>query len=471
MIAEHRAAQAAVTLCVLSYVIGCGAGPPASWPATSFASSQPEPIQVGAAAVAITPDLGRAVYLAGGMPYRPALRVHDDLWARAVVLDDGQYRVAMVALDLIGLYYDEVVRIREATAGTGVDYVLVACTHTHNGPDVLGVWSPGADNRSWRDRAVDGACEAVREAFLARRPARIRIAGGNSGDVPLTRDTRRPEVIDDTLTVWQATDAGTGAAILTSVHYASHPILVPSFNFDVSSDWVHTLRCAVESGMAGDAGPVLGQGGLCVFFNGALGGRIVPANAEPVTIDPEPDPAYARAHGYGYRLARRVQELLEEAEWLDERVSLGVRAEPIRVAMENALLGGGAGLGLIPRGLTQRQVNSEVAIVQLGPVEFFAVPGMIFPELVRGGVGPLDGSDFPEAPVEYPPLAALARGRYFVTVGIANDMLGYLIPLSQWDAAAPYTTEDGRPPYGEAVSPGPNAATTIIDAFRAIRRE
>src|SRR5690606_19037856 len=63
----------------------------------------------------------------------------DGLWARAIVLDQGETRVAIVAVDLVGVFNDEVVQIREALAGT-VDHVVLSSTHVHAGPDMMGLW-------------------------------------------------------------------------------------------------------------------------------------------------------------------------------------------------------------------------------------------------------------------------------------------------------------------------------------------
>jgi hypothetical protein len=90
---------------------------------------------------------------------------------------------------------------------------------------------------------------------------------------------------------------------------------------------------------------------------------------------------------------------------------------------------------------------------------------MIFPELVLGTVEPVDGADFPDVPLEQPSLRDLAAQPYPVTIGLANDMLGYLIPKCLWDGVAPFGTPDGNAPYGEGISPGPDAAATVLRAF------
>ena len=49
------------------------------------------------------------VWIAGFHNRRPAQGVHDDLWARVMVLDDGATRVAITSIDAIGFIYDDAV--------------------------------------------------------------------------------------------------------------------------------------------------------------------------------------------------------------------------------------------------------------------------------------------------------------------------------------------------------------------------
>src|SRR5690606_42035571 len=60
--------------------------------------------QAGSAMSVITPPLGYSVN--GGMQYRNVLNVHDETHARAIVLDDGETRLALVVSDLCMVYRD-----------------------------------------------------------------------------------------------------------------------------------------------------------------------------------------------------------------------------------------------------------------------------------------------------------------------------------------------------------------------------
>src|SRR5439155_1653140 len=115
------------------------AGGPAATPAV--AGPDLPPIRAGAAWRAITPEVkpgGPPVRMAGFGPGRDATGVHDDLDARALVIEAGAQSVALVVLDLIGFFHDEVEKIRrearEREPGLSAAYIMVASTHTHAGP-------------------------------------------------------------------------------------------------------------------------------------------------------------------------------------------------------------------------------------------------------------------------------------------------------------------------------------------------
>ncbi len=95
-------------------------------------------VAVGTGSIDITPP--RGLDIAGGLWAAPSLGVRDPLHARALVLDDGATRAALVTLDVIGLERDTVLRARELIAGAvGIpgEHVLIACSHTHQGPATL----------------------------------------------------------------------------------------------------------------------------------------------------------------------------------------------------------------------------------------------------------------------------------------------------------------------------------------------
>ncbi len=92
-------------------------------------------LQVGAAQVNLTPELG--CELQGHLTARHAERVHDDLFAKAIVIDDGERRVGLVVCDLIAVTAEIVGPAKARVAercGIAPERLLVSATHTHTGP-------------------------------------------------------------------------------------------------------------------------------------------------------------------------------------------------------------------------------------------------------------------------------------------------------------------------------------------------
>jgi hypothetical protein len=133
-------------------------------------------LRVGFGEVEITPSLDgpRPVWIAGYGHGRRAEGVHDPLMARCVVLGDGTHRMAWVSVDVVGLQYPTVERIRAKLAG--FQYVMVSSTHNHEGPDVIGLWGPtplqsGVD-LTYVATLVDRIVEMVQRAAADLQPAR-----------------------------------------------------------------------------------------------------------------------------------------------------------------------------------------------------------------------------------------------------------------------------------------------------------
>jgi hypothetical protein len=55
----------------------------------------------------------------------------------------------------------------------------------------------------------------------------------------------------------------------------------------------------------------------------------------------------------------------------------------------------------------------------------------------------------------------------FIT-GLSNDMIGYIIPISQWDAEPPFTYGNQRSPYGEINSLGPQTAPILHSEIKRL---
>jgi hypothetical protein len=122
-------------------------------------------LRVGASSVAITPPLG--VAMAGYYSERGATDVHDDLFAKALVLESDGTKAALVALDLISTsrhFVDDARRQIEQSIGIPAAHVMISASHTHTGP-ILARTSVRYDAQgAQNERAVE---------FMSRLPGLI----------------------------------------------------------------------------------------------------------------------------------------------------------------------------------------------------------------------------------------------------------------------------------------------------------
>lgn len=462
----------------------------------SFAAEREHPWQVGAASVVITPHVAAdaaPVWLAGYGPNRPAEAVHDDIYARAIVIGDGRHAVAMVSCDLIGLFRDEVLRIRRgidaANLTPRLDYVLIGCTHTHAGPDSMGLWGTATQSGvmpGYLDKVRAACIEAVRQAHRQREPAALRIATADvNAFAELIGDSRLPVVIDSKLTAIQATGAA-GKTIVTLVNVPCHPEVLGRRNRRLSSDFPSTMREYLEARF----------GGLAVYNSGALGGLLAPRKpaTDPFSSEPLPDDQIDEMMAYGRIIGRIAGDALDEAEPL--RGKLRVRSREAFCPVWNdgyqlAMMLGkvrrsiydASGKPLTPPAASADEptsrpapldmfIKTEVALIDLGELQIAAIPGELYPELALGRFQrPQEpNADFPNAPLE-PAVFELMSGRYKMVIGLANDEIGYIIPQSQWDFSPPFAYGRDKRQYGEINSCGPQTAPLLMGAFELLVRQ
>jgi hypothetical protein len=137
------------------------------------AAEPPEPLRAGAATSNISPWLGLSIN--GNMHDTKAEYVHDELHARALVLDDGRSRLAIVVADSCMIPREIVSeakqRIRDQS-GLAPDHVLISATHAHSCPAAAPVFQTDADP-NYRQFLTLRLADAVTAAVKNLAPARI----------------------------------------------------------------------------------------------------------------------------------------------------------------------------------------------------------------------------------------------------------------------------------------------------------
>ena len=419
------------------------------------------------------------VWLAGFGEHRPAQGVHDPLWARAIAFRNNGVTLVMVSIDSIGITHERYLPIRERLTRTlpELTHVTFAATHTHNGPDTIGLWSYDLITDHRFDEAYikliqDRCYEAVVEAVQNLKPARTTIAQARVPKENFSHDSRPPEIVDHALPVALFQDAQSGETIATLASWGMHPEGFGETFPLISSDYVHYFREAMEKGVSEPNG-FSGFGGTSVFFTGPVGGLMTQIDIKIKDRAGHAHDHSGKSKAQGENLASLAASALRgesgspAQKMNDQRVAVTAQTFympigwPLKIAVS---------LGIVHPGVYglpfETLVRSEINAFRIGDIEILTSPGEIYPEIIDGGIVNPTNADIKIEPVEVPPLRSMMRGKINMNFNLGMDEVGYLIPKSQWDSEPPHAyhyTKD-NPPYGE-VYVGDPEATPMVHAL------
>ncbi|HUQ64762.1 MAG TPA: hypothetical protein VM101_01305 [Flavitalea sp.] len=127
----------------------------------------------------ITPKIGTSIN--GQFQDRRVQNIHDETYARSLVLDDGETCLAIVVMDLCAASREMIdrakARAHEAT-GIPTQNMLISATHTHSAGTAVPVFQSTPDP-VFVDFLSDRAADAIIRAYKNRMPARIGWAVGH----------------------------------------------------------------------------------------------------------------------------------------------------------------------------------------------------------------------------------------------------------------------------------------------------
>ena len=387
---------------------------------------------VGVGQMDITPSLEQPVFIAGFAANRTALSVLHPLVAQAVYLKDAQgSAVCFVTLDLIGFLQPEVERLRNRVSHLVDRERLVVCsTHTHSGPDTLGLWGKAALGIPYRS-GVDPeylawvgrqAAAAVTDAVADAEPARV---AATTFDIPrgmVRNDRKGGGTYRKTVALAARTAGGTKTVML---NFAAHPEALWEKNRQLSPDYPGPYR----NWMARLGVP------HAPFFSGPIGAMLTP-DVAPSADTPE---RVRYVEQFGRMLALTTMEKLEGATGLEGPVQAASRKLPLTNANKGFELA--RKLGVLNRPIEDGVIHTEVTVGRIGDFAFTTVPGEPSPEV---------GRELHEA----------LGARHGMILALGQDELGYIIPTPFFD--------DKEYKYEQSMSVGPHTAPTVVSTTKEL---
>ena len=335
-------------------------------------------ILVGAATRIITPNPLLPVSGGIGVP-KPSKEKKGDLFARAMVFQQGKTRFAIVNVDNLGWTSVLGNKSRALIKGIAPENVLIGATHTHSAPDAYGF--PDMTGKSnvdlkYLDWCVQQIADAVNEATSNLQPASLKVAMDEANG-KIAYNYYAPALYDPRCGVIQAiatTGPKAGKAIATLVNYAVHPEVLGSERGILSPDLCGPLYQRIESTI----------GGVALFMNGAQGGM--------VTADTRLE--YGK-EGQGQKEANTWEECIRIGELLaDEAMRIVAKAPvldkpllyctsreiefPIDSEMMRYIL---THSPLKYEGKKENFISTRLNLLNIGPAQILTVPGEALPNV------------------------------------------------------------------------------------------
>jgi len=233
---------------------------------------QAQIFKAGAALRIITPDY--LIPISGGMgdPEMPTGK-KGDLTVRALVLEKGTTRVAIVSIDNLGWPAPLGDRSRKLIKGIAPENVLIGVTHAHSAPDAYAFPDENGNTKAdlkYLDWCVAKVAEAVNEAVTLLESASLKTAvGAAKGKIAYNYYADR--LYDPRCGVIQVISASgnnKGKTIATLINYAIHPEILGPDRKLMSPDLCGPLYERIESE----------TGGMAIFMNSAEGGMVTADN-------------------------------------------------------------------------------------------------------------------------------------------------------------------------------------------------
>lgn len=396
-------------------------------------------LMAGCSKVKITPPLGTP--LGGNVRDKGSQGIHDDIYAKALVLNDGKKEIALVSCALIAVTKDmaeDIRQIAEKRCTIPKENIMICAFHTHSGPATRAIFNEM--NESYLNSLPEKIASSICQAKKNLKKVRIRFASGEEKALP---HNRRMKMKNGTLRMnWEdlpldeidkpagPVDPEVGVIIIEEldgkkmailINYTCHPAILAGDNFLISEDYPgYTMRLLEKE-----------MGALCLFTNGAT------ANINHIDIfDPHQRRGFYEAERLGIILAEKVLSIIgkakpisvEELKIVREEVELPLRKisrseiEKARKLVQGreiekiSLIDGlseevYAEQILILSKISEKNLSSEIQVVSLGDIALVSIPGELF---VEYGLEIKKKSPFPHT---------------FI-IGYANDYVGY-IPTSK----------------------------------------
>jgi hypothetical protein len=217
-------------------------------------------LRVGVGKSDITPPVG--IELTGYVARRGKSRgIRDRLFSKALLLEQGDKRILLIANDLLSIGKDLSRRIKsliEKKLGFASKDVVITATHTHSGPATVELRGCGRIDAGYLTRLPRKILFAASKAMENIVPVRTEFG---QFAVELGENRRQKGGYVDHTGGIICFISEIGRTVACILNYNCHPVVLTHNNLSISADYPGVTTQTIEKSL----------GGICLFLAGAVG--------------------------------------------------------------------------------------------------------------------------------------------------------------------------------------------------------
>jgi neutral ceramidase len=377
-------------------------------------------LKAGVARIDLTPPLELNAPLGGygERMNRRAEGVHDRIFAKALVVAQGDKKFALVTVDALGFAPPVKPALVERLSGDGwtKERIMLLPSHSHtsiemnaiNPANTFQVPQIGIHNPRLFDFVMERLARVIQEA--QRQSANVSVGTSSVSIEGWNRNRRGGAVTDKELTVTRV-DTSDGKPLAVLVNFTAHPTFMNGEDMLFSGDWPGHLQRTLESLIGGNV--------TAMFYNGAEGDQAPSGRPDGGTS------RWERAEHYGRDLGivawKQWQQTKAEPQ-AALQYHLQTFALPDRTWHPDFMKTGGAEYGLteelfkemLPR---MFPAQAESVSLRLGDLLIVGIPGEMAASLglvVKSEARRISGAAHP------------------VIGGLADAWLSYILPAEEY---------------------------------------
>lgn len=226
-------------------------------------------LKVGASWAIITPDPLLPVSGGVGIPNVATVK-KGELTTRAIVLQKDGVKLAIVAIDNLGVPGIIGDRIRKLVPNIPPENILIGVSHTHSAPDLYGFADKDGNtglDLNYVNFVVEKTAETIHAAESNLQECQLKIAVDEAKG-KIAYNAYAPKLYDPRCGVIQFISKKDSKPVVTLLNYAIHPEVIGSDRGICTPDLVGPLYRRIESKI----------GGMAIFMNSAQGGMVTADN-------------------------------------------------------------------------------------------------------------------------------------------------------------------------------------------------